>query len=168
MKKYFFLLFCVLISTFAAAQTKPTKKKKTTAAPNACLAMPSITESKSKNVLGTPLQDCCTTKVTGFYRNGRCETGPSDAGVHVVCAEVTDAFLQYSKAQGNDLITPFPAYGFAGLVAGDKWCLCASRWREAEAAGVAPPIYLSATHEKALEFVTLEVLKQHALDLKAH
>jgi uncharacterized protein len=166
-KNILFVLFLILTASMAFAQAKIVKKKKV-ASPNACLAMPSTTESVSKNVLGTQLQSCCTTTMTGFYRNGRCETGPNDAGVHVVCAQVTDAFLQYSKSQGNDLMTPFPAYGFAGLKAGDKWCLCASRWREAYEAGVAPPIFLESTHENALMFVTLDALKKNAIDFKAH
>jgi uncharacterized protein len=167
MKKILFFALLTFSTTVAFAQSKVVKKKKVSP-PNACLVMPSTTQSASKNVLGTPLQSCCTTTMTGFYRNGRCETGPNDAGVHVVCAQVTEAFLQYSKSQGNDLMTPFPAYGFAGLKAGDKWCLCASRWREAYEAGVAPPIFLESTHENALMFVSLEALKKNAIDFKSH
>ncbi|MFP4095195.1 MAG: DUF2237 family protein [Cyclobacteriaceae bacterium] len=114
---------------------------------------------QAKNVLGEPLQMCCSQPKTGFYRDGYCHTGPEDAGTHVVCAEMTDEFLEYTKGQGNDLSTPMPAFGFPGLKAGDKWCLCASRWREAFKAGVAPPVVLESTHEKALEFVSLEELK---------
>jgi uncharacterized protein len=167
MKKNILFALLILMTNIAFAQAKTVKKKKT-ASPNACLAMPSTTESASKNVLGTQLESCCTTTMTGFYRNGRCETGPNDAGVHVVCAQVTDAFLQYSKSKGNDLMTPFPAYGFPGLKAGDKWCLCASRWKEAYEAGVAPPIFLASTHENALMFVSLEALKKNAIDFKSH
>jgi uncharacterized protein len=167
MKKNILLALLLFTSYVGFAQSKAIKKKKS-ASPNACLAMPSSTESASKNVVGTQLQPCCTTTMTGFYRNGRCETGPNDAGVHVICAQVTDAFLQYSKANGNDLITPFPAYGFAGLKAGDKWCLCASRWRDAYEAGVAPPVFLASTHENALMFVSLEALKKNAIDFKNH
>jgi uncharacterized protein (DUF2237 family) len=167
MKKIILFAFVFLTISAVSAQSKVVKKKKN-ASPNACLAMPSSTESMSKNVLGTQLQACCTTTMTGFYRNGRCETGPNDAGVHVVCAQVTDAFLQYSKSRGNDLMTPFPAYGFAGLKAGDKWCLCASRWREAYEAGVAPPVFLASTHENALMFVSLEALQKNAIDFKSH
>lgn len=103
--------------------------------------------------------------MTGFYRDGCCATGPDDLGVHVVCAQMTEEFLIYSKAQGNDLSTPAPAMGFSGLEPGDRWCLCLPRWKDALDAGKAPPILLAATHEAALELVTLEALKQHALDL---
>ena len=112
-----------------------------------------------KNILKTELQIAGTSPITGFYRDGYCSTGADDMGVHVVAAVLTDEFLQFSKAQGNDLITPNPLYGFPGLKAGDKWCLCAARWKEAFKAGVAPPVLLEATHEKALEFVTLEEIK---------
>jgi uncharacterized protein (DUF2237 family) len=122
-------------------------------------------ESSARNVLGGPLAPCCTAPMTGFYRDGSCHTGPQDAGTHVVCARVTDEFLAFSRARGNDLVTPAPAFGFPGLKPGDGWCLCATRWREALAAGVAPPVVLAATHEKALEFVSLEDLKRHAVDL---
>lgn len=118
-----------------------------------------------RNVLGGPLACCCTSPMTGFYRTGSCETGPQDAGTHVVCARVTPEFLEFSRARGNDLVTPMPAFGFPGLAPGDKWCLCASRWREALAAGLAPPVVLAATHEHALDFVSLDDLKRHALDL---
>lgn len=117
----------------------------------------------AKNVLGTDLASCCTNPMTGFYRNGRCETGGYDFGAHVVCARVTAAFLDFSKAQGNDLITPRPDYQFPGLKPGDCWCLCASRWKEALDQGVAPPVNLAATHACALEYVSLEELKAHAL-----
>lgn len=120
---------------------------------------------ESKNVLGTPLEVCCTSPLTGFYRDGSCSTGPDDFGVHVVCAQMTEEFLLYSKAQGNDLSTPSPAMGFPGLQPGDCWCLCLDRWKEALDVGKAPPILLASTHEAALGLVTLEVLKQHALDL---
>ncbi|MFK7986647.1 MAG: DUF2237 family protein [Sandaracinaceae bacterium] len=102
------------------------------------------------NVLGEPLAVCSTAPRTGYFRSGRCETGPMDRGVHVVCAEVTDAFLEYSRGRGNDLIRARPSYGFPGLSAGDRWCLCADRWREADEAGVAPPVVLDATHAAAL------------------
>ncbi|MCS7005686.1 MAG: DUF2237 domain-containing protein [Cytophagales bacterium] len=116
-----------------------------------------------KNVLGTPLLLCCLFPKTGFYRNGFCHTGPEDIGTHIVCAQVTDEFLQFTKKRGNDLITPKPLWNFPGLKAGDKWCLCISRWIEAYEAGVAPPIILEATHEKALEYVSFEILKKYAL-----
>lgn len=117
--------------------------------------------SASKNVLGTELSVCSQKPMTGFYRNGICETGPNDGGVHVVCAEVTEEFLKFTKSQGNDLITPAPDYRFPGLKAGDRWCLCAKRWKEAHKAKVAPPVILEATHQKALKFVPLMVLKEH-------
>ncbi|MBD2189265.1 DUF2237 family protein [Pseudanabaena mucicola] len=116
-----------------------------------------------KNVLGEKLALCCSSPVTGFYRDGFCQTGDRDLGVHVICAAVTDEFLAFTKAQGNDLQTPMPMYNFAGLKAGDRWCLCASRWKEALDAGVAPPVDLSATHEAALKVVSLDELQQHVL-----
>ncbi len=119
----------------------------------------------ARNVLGGPLATCCTAPLTGFYRDGSCHTGPQDLGTHVVCAQVTLEFLEFSVARGNDLVTPVPQFHFPGLNPGDKWCLCAMRWKEALAAGVAPPVVLAATHEKALEFVSLEDLKRHAVDL---
>lgn len=116
----------------------------------------------SRNVLNEELQTCCTSPMTGFYRNGVCETGPQDTGTHVVCAQVTAEFLSFTRSQGNDLSTP--RVGFPGLKEGDRWCLCASRWQEALAVGVAPPVILAATHAAALDFVSLAELKQHALD----
>ncbi len=118
---------------------------------------------QATNVLGTPLQVCCTNPMTGFYRDGACNTGAGDMGAHVVCARMTAEFLAYSKARGNDLITPIPSYDFPGLKPGDCWCLCASRWKEAYDAGVAPPVVLEATHASAIEFISLEELKEHAL-----
>jgi uncharacterized protein (DUF2237 family) len=118
-----------------------------------------------RNVLGGTLDYCCTSPMTGFFRTGRCDTGPQDVGRHVVCARVTAEFLAFSKEKGNDLSTPAPEFGFPGLQPGDKWCLCAARWKEALAAGVAPPVVLGATHEAALEVVSLADLKRHALDL---
>lgn len=120
-------------------------------------------EVKDKNVLGTTLQMCCDDPVTGFYRNGFCQTGAQDVGTHVVCAHVTEEFLQFSKSRGNDLITPIPQYNFPGLKPGDRWCLCALRWTEALKAGVAPPVVLEATHEKMSDVVDVETLKAHAL-----
>ena len=119
---------------------------------------------EAKNVLGGPLQVCCTDPMTGFYRDGTCRTGPEDVGTHVVCARLTDAFLQFSKGRGNDLMTPRPAFDFPGLKDGDRWCLCASRWKEAYEADVAPPVILEATHERALDVVSLDALKAHALE----
>ncbi|MGF1516070.1 MAG: DUF2237 family protein [Elainellaceae cyanobacterium] len=118
--------------------------------------------SNAKNVLGTPLETCSTSPMTGFYRNGCCDTGAGDMGVHVVCAEMTEDFLRYTKAQGNDLSTPRPEYSFPGLKPGDRWCLCASRWQEALDAGMAPKVALAATHASALEHVSLGDLKQNA------
>jgi uncharacterized protein (DUF2237 family) len=118
---------------------------------------------KAKNVLRTELQSCCTDPMTGFYRNGYCHTGPQDTGRHVVCAVMTAEFLAFSKSKGNDLITPIPHYQFPGLKPGDQWCLCALRWKEAFEAGVAPPVILEATHEKALEYVAFEDLLEHKL-----
>ncbi|MCS7293146.1 MAG: DUF2237 domain-containing protein [Gloeomargarita sp. SKYBB_i_bin120] len=115
------------------------------------------------NVLGKPLEVCCRSPLTGFYRTGYCETGPDDLGVHTVCAQVTQAFLEFTLKQGNDLITPNPLYNFPGLKPGDRWCLCASRWEEARRAGVAPPIILAATHQKTLEIIPLEILQEYSL-----
>ncbi|HEX8465274.1 MAG TPA: DUF2237 domain-containing protein [Abditibacterium sp.] len=114
------------------------------------------------NVLGEPLQNCSMQPMTGFYRNGCCDTGEGDMGLHLVCAVMTDEFLQFSKRRGNDLITPLLVYGFPGLKAGDRWCLCVSRWKEAFEAGVAPRVVLDATHLSALEWVSLDDLKAHA------
>lgn len=118
--------------------------------------------TENKNVLGGALEICCISPMTGSLRNGKCETGPFDFGVHVVCARVTEEFLSFTKSRGNDLSTPMPAYDFPGLKPGDCWCLCASRWKEALDAGVAPPVILAATHEVALKYVSLEELKKHA------
>ena len=115
------------------------------------------------NVLGGELQTCCLDPLTGYYRDGNCNTGADDVGTHVVCAEMTEAFLTFTKSRGNDLSTPFPAFNFPGLKPGDKWCLCALRWREAYEAGVAPPVVLESTHQKALEYMPLEVLRKHEL-----
>jgi uncharacterized protein len=119
---------------------------------------------KAENVIGGKIETCCTSPMTGFYRDGCCNTGAGDMGAHVVCAQVDEAFLSFSKSRGNDLSTPVPAFNFPGLKPGDRWCLCAPRWKEALDAGVAPPVMLSATHASALEYVSLDELKQHALD----
>ena len=115
----------------------------------------------TKNVLGTALVPCSYDPLTGYYRDGCCETDEHDHGTHVVCARVTHEFLVFSLERGNDLMTPRPEYRFAGLEAGNRWCLCAARWKEAFNAGVAPPIVLECTHEKALAFATLEQFKAH-------
>ncbi len=113
------------------------------------------------NVLGTPLQPCCYEPATGYFRDGYCRTIQEDTGTHVVCAIVTEEFLEYTKTKGNDLSTPLPYWNFPGLSSGDKWCLCISRWLEAEKAGKAPPIVLEATHQKALQYVSLDVLTKY-------
>jgi uncharacterized protein (DUF2237 family) len=118
-----------------------------------------------QNVLGEPLLPCSDDPMTGFYRDGCCNTGSEDAGSHTVCARMTPAFLEFSQRRGNDLSTPRPEFGFPGLQPGDRWCLCAARWREALEAGVAPPVALLSTHAAALEFVSLADLKRHAIDL---
>lgn len=117
------------------------------------------------NALEEPLEACSFDPMTGYMRSGTCETGPQDVGSHTVCARVTREFLEYSRAQGNDLITPVPEFGFPGLKPGDRWCLCAARWREALQAGCAPKVILAATHHRALEVVSLDDLKAHAVDL---
>jgi uncharacterized protein len=117
----------------------------------------------AKNVLGEPLASCCTKPLTGFYRTGRCDTGPEDLGLHLVCVRMTAAFLAFSRAQGNDLSTPQPQMGFPGLAPGDCWCLCVTRWQEALRAGVAPAVRLESTHISTLEFVDLDVLRAHAV-----
>lgn len=118
----------------------------------------------ARNVLGTVLAPCSIDPLTGFYRDGCCNTGEGDAGVHVVCAVMTAEFLAFTRSRGNDLTTPAPQFRFPGLCPGDRWCLCASRWREALEAGAAPPVVLSATHMSALEFVDLDDLLRHAVD----
>ena len=122
---------------------------------------------KATNVLGGQLESCCTSPVTGFYRDGYCNTGPGDAGLHVVCAEMTKEFLEFSAARGNDLITPVSEYDFPGLKPGDRWCLCALRWKEAFEAGVAPQVVLAATHISVLEYVDLAHLQAYAIDARA-
>lgn len=124
-----------------------------------------IMKAPSRNVLGGPLAECSKKPMTGFFRNGCCDTGPEDLGSHTVCAVMTADFLAFSKARGNDLSTPMPQYGFPGLKAGDRWCLCARRWQEAKEAGKAPLVVLTATHERALEVCELAALKSHAIDM---
>jgi uncharacterized protein (DUF2237 family) len=121
--------------------------------------------SEPRNVLGERLAECCTKPMTGFYRNGSCETGPEDFGLHTVCARLDAEFLAFSRAVGNDLSTPRPEFGFPGVNPGDCWCLCAARWLEAFDAGKAPKVRLTATHEATLEIVPLEILKRFAIDL---
>ena len=120
--------------------------------------------AEARNVLGGPLETCCTDPVTGFYRDGKCNTGAGDFGAHVVCAQVTEAFLEFTRSRGNDLTTPAPAFGFPGLKPGDRWCLCAARWKEALDAGAAAPVVLASTHALALEYISLDELEQHAVE----
>lgn len=124
-----------------------------------------MSEEQQKNVFGDPIASCSEAPVTGFYRNGCCDTGPEDVGSHTICAVMTEEFLTFSKSVGNDLSTPIPSYGFPGLKAGDRWCLCAARWKEALENDAAPRVVLSATNEAALEIVPLEDLKRYAIDL---
>jgi len=121
--------------------------------------------SEQKNVFGEELETCSTSPMTGFYRDGCCGTGPEDIGMHVVCTEVTEEFLEFSKSHGNDLSTPNPEFGFPGLKPGDRWCVCALRWKEAMDNGYASPVILASTNESVLEVISLEDLKRHALDL---
>ena len=117
-----------------------------------------------KNVLGTELETCNTSPMTGFYRDGCCQTGRDDLGLHVVCIEATAEFLEFSRRVGNDLSTPNPMYDFPGLKPGDRWCLCAQRWQQSLETGHAPRVVLEATHMSALEFIDLEDLQAHAID----
>lgn len=119
---------------------------------------------KPRNVLGGELESCCTDPMTGFYRDGYCRTGVDDTGRHTVCVRVTDEFLAFSKAAGNDLSTPRPEWAFPGLKHGDKWCLCMLRWKEALEHGMAPQVFLRATHEHALTVIRLEDLKEYAVE----
>jgi uncharacterized protein (DUF2237 family) len=121
--------------------------------------------SPPRNVFGEPLETCATSPMTGFYRDGCCNTGSDDVGSHTVCIVATDEFLAFSKSSGNDLSTPLPDHGFPGLKPGDRWCLCAPRWQEAFEAGQAPRVVLRATHEGALSFCSLADLKRAAIDL---
>ena len=118
-----------------------------------------------RNVLGGELEACSTLPLTGFFRDGCCNTGPEDLGLHVVCARMTAEFLAFERKHGNDLVTPVPDIGFPGLKPGDRWCVCAGRWRLAFDAGVAPPVALAATHEETLAVIPLADLRRHALDL---
>ena len=120
-----------------------------------------MTDEKPKNILGTELQSCCADPVTGFFRDGFCRTNKMDHGTHVICAVVTDEFLEFTKSKGNDLSTPRPEYQFPGLKAGDGWCLCAMRWKEAHDAGVAPPLKPESTHEKTLELIDKRSLEKY-------
>jgi len=121
---------------------------------------------KQLNVFGEPIEECSSDPMTGFTRNGCCETGPEDLGSHTICIQVSKEFLEFSRFRGNDLSTPMPDFGFPGLKPGDRWCLCAARWQEAFEFEMAPRVFLRATNEKALEIVSLEDLKKFALDLE--
>jgi len=121
-----------------------------------------MTPLPSRNVLGGPLKACSSDPVTGFFRNGACDTCAEDEGCHTVCVEMTEEFLAYSQATGNDLSTPRPEYHFPGLKPGDRWCVCAARWLAAEEDGAAAPVALGATHERTLEIVPLALLQKHA------
>ena len=116
------------------------------------------------NVLGTDLKSCCTDPMTGYYRDGLCRTDGMDTGTHTICAIVTKEFLEYSASRGNDLMTPIPHWDFPGLKPGDKWCLCVSRWLQAEKVGKAPKVSLKATHQKTLQYVSIEVLEKYSVD----
>ena len=124
---------------------------------------PAESRPPERNVLGGPLASCSREPLTDFFRDGCCRTGPDDAGVHTVCALMTEAFLEFTVEAGNDLVTPQPQWGFPGLLPGDRWCLCAARWLEAANAGKAPPVILEATHEQSLAIVPLALLQQHAV-----
>lgn len=117
-----------------------------------------------KNVLGTELKSCCTSPMTGFYRDGYCRTGISDKGLHIICCVMTEEFLAFSQQVGNDLSTPIPEYGFSGLQPGDQWCLCMLRWKEALENQCAPQVVLEATHMSVIEFVSMEDLNSHAYE----
>lgn len=121
-----------------------------------------MTPLPSRNVLGGPLKPCSAEPVTGYFRNGHCDTCEDDVGCHTVCVEVTEEFLAFSRTAGNDLSTPRPEYHFPGLKPGDRWCVCAARWLECLQAGVPAPIALAATHERTLEIVPLEILQRYA------
>ena len=129
--------------------------------------MSSKIEKKTEilNVLGEPIESCCKDPLTGFYRDGTCNTGPEDHGVHTVCVKITNEFLNFSKSVGNDLSTPMIEYGFPGLKEGDKWCVCLSRWKQAYEENYAPKVYLASTHEDSLKIISLEILKKYAIDI---
>ena len=127
--------------------------------------MSNIKMDESVNVFGEKLIACSHDPITGFFRDGCCNTNDQDFGSHTICIEASDTFLEFSRFKGNDLSTPAPQFGFAGLKAGDRWCLCASRWLEAHEQGMAPKVHLTRTHQKALDIVPLTILRQYAADL---
>jgi uncharacterized protein (DUF2237 family) len=122
------------------------------------------TNPEPRNVLGGNLGCCCTRPMTGFYRDGFCRTNTQDQGRHVICAIMTEPFLRFTRSRGNDLSTPYPEFQFPGLKPGDRWCLCALRWLEAYEAGMAPPVLLACTHERALQYVTIDMLRELAFE----
>lgn len=126
---------------------------------------PHPSDEQPRNVLGQPLELCSCEPLTGWTRDGSCRTGPGDHGRHTVCCVITEAFLRYSKAQGNDLSTPMPAYLFPGLQPGDHWCLCAARWLQAYEDGMAPPVLLKSSEVSSLQLIPLELLKENAADV---
>ena len=148
-----------IVVGFAACVLAPDAMGQQCEAPSEESRMEKKEGSESKNVLGKPLQQCGCNPMTGFYRDGFCETGARDIGSHTVCAVMTDEFLSFTKSRGNDLSTPAPHFNFPGLKSGDRWCLCVSRWKEAYDAGVAPPVILEATHEGALRVAGIHELQ---------
>lgn len=124
-----------------------------------------MNDDQERNVIGGELKPCSMNPRTGFHRDGKCQTGPEDLGCHAVCAVMSEEFLEFSKASGNDLSTPMPEFGFPGLKPGDRWCLCAARWKEALDAGYAPAVILEATSEAALKYVSRSILEEYGLDL---
>ncbi len=129
------------------------------------MAVQEIQHQESINVFGEPLLPCSEDPLTGFFRDGCCNTSDRDVGSHTVCIDVTEEFLQYSRFRGNDLSTPMPEFGFPGLQSGDRWCLCAQRWLEAYEQNMAPRVFLTRTHKRALETVPLVILREYAADL---
>jgi uncharacterized protein (DUF2237 family) len=129
------------------------------------MMLPMAAAGEERNVLGEPLVSCGADPMTGFYRDGYCSCGEQDVGLHAVCAVVTEEFLEHQRSVGNDLSTPVPAYDFPGLTPGDRWCVVAVRWRQAYRDGVAPPVVLASTNERALEVVPLSVLREYAVDV---
>lgn len=124
---------------------------------------PAKADARPRNVFGEPLVACCFDPMTGYFRDGSCRTDPQDLGSHTVCAEMTEEFLRFSCEQGNDLVTPRPQLGFPGLKPGDCWCICALRWLDAQRVGVAPPVKLESTHQRALDYLPMDVLLLYAL-----
>src|SRR6476660_6577032 len=142
------------------------RRNETTWPPSSC-RRPASGRMPDNNVLGGPLNSCGTEPMTGFYRDGCCNTGPEDIGSHTICAVVTAEFLEHQQRIGNDLSTPMPAYGFSGLVPGDRWCVTARNWLRAHEDGAAAYVVLASTHERALDLVPLDALQEHAIDVPA-